>query len=386
MFERRLKRRNWLLSAASLTVAGPLTGLAARPARAATTPWPMWEQFKRSFMTRDGRIVSDDEKGGQTYSEGQAYALFFALAANDRPAFELLLQWTENNLCAGDLSTALPAWLWGQKPDGSWGPLDTNAASDADLWIVYLLAEAGRLWNDRRYRAMASVMGALLLDKETEDLPGLGPTLLPGPQGFKLGEGRWRLNPSYVPLQVLDRLAQALPQQPRWKALQASSLRLIVDSAPKGIAPDWVIYDAKQGFLKDPDKDKAQGAYNAIRVYLWAGMLHPEAASRAQVLAALRPMARLVHDTGRPPERIDPMSGESTGTAPSGFSAAMLPFLSAQGDEEAVRAQQTRLQEQPLRPTAYYEQCLALFGLGWMQQQYRFGRLGELQPKWTSRP
>ena len=60
----------------------------------------------------------------------------------------------------------------------------------------------------------------------------------------------------------------------RWK-LRASSLRLTVDTAPKGISPDWVIYDTKWGFLRDTDKDKAMGAYNAIRVYLWAGMLHP---------------------------------------------------------------------------------------------------------------
>ncbi|MNJ77638.1 Endoglucanase precursor [compost metagenome] len=72
--------------------------------------------------------------------------------------------------------------------------------------------------------------------------------------------------------------------------------------------------------------------------------------------------------------------------APSGFSAAMLPFLHAQGDEEAAQAQQTRIQDQPLRPTAYYEQCLALFGLGWMQQQFRFGRLGEFQPRWITQP
>lgn len=122
MPERQLKRRSWLQSAASLTMAGPLACLTTRPVQAATTPWPMWEEFKRSFMTQDGRIVSDDEKGGQTYSEGQAYALFFALAANDRPTFELLLQWTENNLCAGDLSTALPAWLWGKKTGWQLGP------------------------------------------------------------------------------------------------------------------------------------------------------------------------------------------------------------------------------------------------------------------------
>ena len=134
-----LKRRSWLRSAASLAMAGPLACLTTRPVQAATTPWPMWEEFKRSFMTQDGRIVSDDEKGGQTYSEGQAYALFFALAANDRPTFELLLQWTENNLCAGDLSTALPAWLWGKSRmavGALWTPMQpqTPTCGSSTFW------------------------------------------------------------------------------------------------------------------------------------------------------------------------------------------------------------------------------------------------------------
>ncbi|MEK9939779.1 MAG: glycosyl hydrolase family 8, partial [Methylotenera sp.] len=78
-----------------------------------------------------------------TTSEGQAYALFFALVANDQPQFERLLQWTQLNLAQGNLATNLPAWHWGQKADGSWGVIDGNSASDADIWIVYTLLEAG---------------------------------------------------------------------------------------------------------------------------------------------------------------------------------------------------------------------------------------------------
>ena len=50
-----------------------------------------------------------------TTSEGQSYALFFALLANDKASFDKLLEWTEVHLSEGDLSTRLPAWQWGIK-------------------------------------------------------------------------------------------------------------------------------------------------------------------------------------------------------------------------------------------------------------------------------
>lgn len=68
-----------------------------------------------------------------TTSEGQSYALFFALAANDRDAFGKLFQWTQNNLGGGDLRAHLPGWLWGKKSDEEWTLLDSNSASDSDF-------------------------------------------------------------------------------------------------------------------------------------------------------------------------------------------------------------------------------------------------------------
>ncbi|QNP61047.1 cellulose synthase complex periplasmic endoglucanase BcsZ [Paenacidovorax monticola] len=376
-------RRHLLQACAGILAAASAPGQAQTPAQRAPG-WPAWDTFQRQFVSDGGRVVSNDGEGGQTYSEGQAYALFFALVANDRDGFEKLLRWTEDNLCAGDITARLPAWLWGKRPDGTWGVIDDNAASDADLWIAYALAEAGRLWDDRRYRALSSVLAARIVREETADLPGLGPTLLPAPKGFAEGKERWRLNPSYMPLQVLQRLGTTT-EQPVWKQLSASALQVIVGASPKGFAPDWTVYEARKGFTPDA-KEKGQGTYNAIRVYLWAGMLHPGAAERKPLLAALAPMARLVRDRGHPPESIDVLSGQESGPAPSGFSAAMLPFLQASGDASALQVQQLRLQARPLRPQAYYEQCLALFGQGWMDGAYRFGPGGQLLPRWKAGP
>lgn len=371
-----------LPSMAEQTPANPAKATEKLASAPGTSAWPAWDTFRTQFMNEGGRILSGAEGTGQTYSEAQAYALFFALVANDRPAFDKILAWTENNLCGGDMTVQLPAWLWGKRTDGTWGVMDSNPASDADVWIAYALGEAGRLWNERRYRALSGLLAARILREETADLPGLGRSLLPAPKGFTVGKQRWRLNPSYMPLQVMQWLARTQPQ-PEWRALADSSRDIIVGSSPKGFTPDWTLYDAKQGFLPDTEgAEKGQGGYNAIRVYLWAGMLHPDAPDRQQVLAALAPMARFVREQGYPPESIDILSGKSSGAGASGFSAAMLPFLQAEKESAALQEQRTRLEARPVRANAYYEQALALFGRGWDEDFYQFSAAGQLQVRW----
>lgn len=347
--------------------------------------WPAWEQFRSKFVSADGRVIdvgSDDER---TVSEGQSYGLFFALVANDRASFDRLLHWTENNLAAGDLTLHLPAWLWGRGQDGKWGVLDSNAASDADLWIAYALLEAGRVWNERSYTVRGASLAKRVLDSETAHVPGLGFTLLPGPVGFHPQPDLWRVNPSYAPVQVLRGLAAALPSDRRWQALVDSSARVLADTAPQGFSPDWSLYRTGKGFQPDTETH-AESAYNAIRVYLWAGMLNGNDPIRGALLGRFAPFARYIEAHGAPPERIDTTDakpGPNDGNA--GFSAAAIPFLIARGetalaDQQAARVDQLDAQTAP----GYYTSVLTLFGLGWRDGRYRFAADGSLDLPWSS--
>src|SRR5688572_10477750 len=103
-------------------------------ASAAELAWPAWERFKTLYLSADGRVIDASVPQHITTSEGQSYALFFALVANDRDAFAQVLRWTHDNLSQGDLSRRLPAWQWGRAEDGTWRVLDANSASDSDLW------------------------------------------------------------------------------------------------------------------------------------------------------------------------------------------------------------------------------------------------------------
>ena len=350
------------------------------------TPWASWTSFKQSFIA-NGRVIDVGSERNHTTSEGQSYALFFALVANDRATFEQLLQWTTEQLAQGDLTHNLPAWWWGKRDDGSMGVLDSNSAADSDLWIAYTLLEAGRLWRERRYTAVGTLLAQQIVAQETVPIHGLGRTLLPAPQGFHPEADVWRLNPSYVPLQVLRRLAVLAPAgDPTWTQLIESSRRVLLGCAPHGFAPEWIVYRTKEGFQADAETH-AEGSYNAIRVYLWAGMLAPNDPAFTPLIAAYRPMVDWIRAHGAPPERIDTVTVKSVNgnDGPSGFSAAVVPFLAAQRDValaqgQALRSEQLALVSNP----GYFGQVLRLFGLGWYQRRYRFRVDGQLEPAWAT--
>ncbi|WP_094780987.1 cellulose synthase complex periplasmic endoglucanase BcsZ, partial [Paraburkholderia ribeironis] len=354
-------------------------------ASCAVSAWPQWQQFKRAFVSADGRVIDVGSADSRTVSEGQSYALFFALVANDRAAFDTILQWTEHNLAQGDLTAHLPAWLWGRRDDGQWTVLDANASSDADLWIAYALLEAGHAWQERSYTARGAVLAKRVLDEEAAYVPGLGLTLLPGPVGFHPAADVWRVNPSYSPPQVLRGIATRLPDDARWARLLASTGRVLTDTAPLGFAPDWALVRANQGFAPDA-QTHAESAYNAIRVYLWAGLLDPRDPLAPALLARFAPFADFIAAHGAPPEKVDTTNGragENMGNA--GFSAAAAPLLDARGQHALADAQIERAARLDRdTPAGYYSSVLSLFALGWRDGRYRFAADGTLEPHWSS--
>lgn len=364
-----------MTSVAALLYAAIAAAEAATVANPAAGRWPAWDAYKEKFIQADGRVI-DFATAGQSTSEGQAYTLFFALVANDRPVFDRVLAWTRINLAGGDLTARLMAWKWGQKPDNSWGVIDANAASDADLWLAYILYQAGRQWRDDALRATAELIQERLGKELVVQIAGVGPVLLPGPLGFALEGGGWKLNPSYLPLPVLQGLAREAPAGP-WAGLVKSTLAMLEAVTPQRLVPDWVVVRPERGFMLD-DKVGQTGAYDAIRTYLWAGLMPARDPDRERVLARLKGMQALVEKQLVPPEKIDAASGKGEGAGPAGFSAALLPFLDALGAKTAADQQRARITAMGGIPGVYYEQALALFALGWMDKRYRFEKDGRL--------
>ena len=354
--------------------------------------WPLWQQFARHFVAPDGRVIDASVPQMQSTSEGQSYGMFFALVANDRPAFDRIWKWSIANLMEGDVASRLPAWQWGKRTDGSWGVLDPNAASDADLWFAYALLEAARLWRAPQYALEAKTLLDRVRSEEVATLPGVGAMLLPGPTGFALDNQVWRVNPSYLPVPVLRGLANGDKLGP-WNELADNTARMLEQISPRGLVADWVGYQALSAngghYVIDPVKGDL-GGYDAIRVYLWAGMTHSADPLAAGVMHSVRGLLPITAAMGAPPELVSTTTGIVKGRGNFGFSAALLPYLQAGGQQVLAEklAQQVRDQlaqdavAQPAQPPSYYSYMLSLFGLGFHEQRYRFLSSGSLQPSW----
>jgi endoglucanase len=363
------------------------TGQAASPK---VDRWPLWEAYASAFLDGQGRVI-DRQGNDRTTSEGQSYGLFFALVDNDRERFDRLLHWTTDNLAGGDLGARLPGWLWGKSSSGQWTMLDRHSAADADLWIAYTLCEAGRLWHEPKYLDLGHRLLALIAAQEVAELPGFGAMLLPANVGFHPSPDTWVLNPSYLPLPILTGLGNVDPKGP-WRAIAGSVPTLLEKSARRGFAMDWLRYRAKDGFQpasKPDSKEPAGGSYDAIRVYLWAGLTHAETPGASETLHAVSGMADYLASHPIPPEHIN-SSGVVVGSkAPVGFSAALLPYLDALGAKTVLAAQSARVTDHldPAThlccdPVTYYDENLTLFGLGNREHLFAFGREGELQLRW----
>jgi endo-1,4-beta-D-glucanase Y len=368
------------------------TGCKAAPA------WPLWNAYATHFINTDGRVI-DPSRGSITTSEGQSYAMFFALVENDRGSFDKLLNWTQDNLAQGDMSHHLPGWQWGKDSDGNWRLLDAGSASDSDCWIAYSLVEAGRLWQHKLYTDMGRAMLAMIAAREVSDLPGFGPMLMPGPSENFIHNTISTVNPSYVPMFLFERFAAVDPAGP-WSAIAADIPKLVTQSSRGGFAMDWADYVPGKGFTPASGAGPAApgttapdpvGSYDAIRVYLWAGMVNPAAKGQSALMESLSGMAAYLANHGAPPEKVSDQGTPLAQDGPVGFSAAVLPYLAAtSGMQKAVSAQRARVLAARVASTglygsnpAYYDQNLVLFGKGFTDGRFSFSPGGELKVEWT---
>ena len=350
------------------------------------TTWSAWIDYTTRFVASDGRII-DRTDGDRSTSEGQAYALFHSLVANDRARFEAILGWTENNLAEGDLNQTLPGWLWGKKDDGTWGVIDANPAADADLWLAYTLLEASDLWDVARYRALGRSVLSQIVEREVVSVEGLGPVLIPAPYGFELEDGRWRLNPSYTPVQITTALAARGEAGP-WKEVTQNTVALIRRASRNGFVPDWVIVDESGKVLPD-EISPAQSGYESIRVYLWWGLMDDKSPHKRAMRSAVSGPVKHWEKEGFVPE-ITRLKGpiSHAGDAPPGFHHALLSAIENTNARESFleRYASKLLPGTPAQNAqlSYYDFNLILFGQGAEDGRYRFDSEGHLNTPWQS--
>lgn len=175
----------------------------------------------------DGRVVRHDQ-GGDTVSEGQAYGLLIALAADDEQAFSEIWSWTQDNLQRPD---GLLAWQWA---DGA--IVDDEPASDADVDAARALVVAGETWDDANYTADGIELATTVADTMTVETE-VGRILVPGL--WAAAADPYQYNPSYASPAAFAVLADATGD-PRWDEVSAGSAAVtttLLEQSP--LPPDW---------------------------------------------------------------------------------------------------------------------------------------------------
>ena len=360
------------------------TLLATAACRKSTSTADDWAAYVAHFVQDDGRVV-DATFDSKSTSEGQSYGLFLALVANDRARFARIAEWASNNLAQAQLGDRLMSWPWGRRDDGSWGVKDDNSAADGDLWAAYALIEAGRLWQMPEYDARGRKLLATIAKQDVADVSPIGKMLLPAPTGFALGDGRLRIDPSYLPPFVLRYFGSVVDPAGPWMAILDTYQRLAPKIFRNGVAPDLVVLDASGEVL--PDIERTTASYDAIRVYLWAAM---SAREGTEQLPLLHGLAALIRARGDVPEKIDTATGAAASGdySPVGFNAVAVPYLMALGQHDLADKMRrvvatSQLKSKVKQRVNYYDESLRLYALGYADGAYRIGDDGRLIPRWA---
>jgi endoglucanase len=174
-----------------------------------------------------------------------------------------------------------------------------------------------------------------------------------------------------------------------WQAIWDDYLKLAPKIFASGVAPDNFVVDRRGEVSPDSEREPSS-SYDAIRVYMWAGMSGGD--ESRELLRLLTPFSKIVRaNDGVPPEKIQPQTATvvKADWAPIGYAGAVLPFLTALGDHRLSDQQLSRLGRDQVRAklggdTNYYDQALILFGAGWQEGFYRFDADGRLQPRWLN--
>ena len=301
--------------------------------------------FFANYVAADGRVVRHDE-GGDTVSEGQAYAMLLAVTANDRARFTSVWTWTRQNLQRPD---GLFSWRWRNgRVD------DVNPASDADLDIAAALLAASSRFDDESLAAEANRIATAVIDHETVKVANR----------LVLVAGPWAVadrvvNPSYLARCDFDEFEQ-LTSDRRWQQLHTSSYELIDALVRQGLPPDWIVVDSN-GLgrpIDGPEARQGSGRYGLDAARIPARLAGCD--EGRGVAAALWPRLQSLERDGAALAYATDGRRLTDDVHPLGLVASALAADAADDGAEADRRMQAAQQLEDQRSTYYGSAWLAL--------------------------
>ncbi|MHB8294042.1 MAG: glycosyl hydrolase family 8 [Acidimicrobiales bacterium] len=323
----------------------------SKPVAPATLARDAVSSFFNRYVQPSGRVVRWDQ-GGDTVSEGQAYAMLLAAATGNRQRFSSVWKWTKSNL---GLSDGLFGWHW------SGGHLLSHqSAADADVYTAWALAIASARFHDTAYASAAKGIAGAILAHEMTAIQGK-PVLVAGPWALT---PPITLNPSYFQPRAFSALG-SITGNPTWSALSSSSLGILSSLSHSGskLPPSWATMSSSGTVAPETAPNQAGKGHFGLNAARVPAQLASACSARATSLAASmwRVMAPAA-GSGRSLTTSLSLSGSPTGT---GGNAAM--YVGAAGAAKAAGKTSTALellaQGQKLNkahPTYYGSAWLAL--------------------------
>ena len=201
--------------------------------------------FLDRYVQDDGRVVRADQ-GGDTVSEGQAYAMLLSVASGDEERFARVWGWTETHLRSAD---GLLAWRWADVR-----VVDDEPAADADLDAARALSLAGDRFGEPRYREASRSLVRAIVSHETTWAA----------DRTVLVAGRWArgqavVNPSYW--------SPGAYRQLGFPKVARSSRQLLERLLESGLPPDWARVEP-YGIVASgpPSGGEPAYSYDAVRL------------------------------------------------------------------------------------------------------------------------
>lgn len=340
----------------------------------------LWNQYKLYFLEPGTYRTVDRERDNVTTSEGQSYTMLRAVWMGDKPTFDTQWKWTQDNLARqGD---NLFAWIWGKRPDGSFGVLTDinghNSASDADTHIALSLIFAYVRWQDQEYLASARTILQDLWDLETITLGGRTYVLANNVEKFTASQ-RALINPSYLTPAAYRIFALVDPDRPWLSAVEGAydAINASAELHAAHLPANWITIDKSTGAFAAPEAPgtDANFGYDALRVPWnlaldWAWFREPRAPATAEKFAHL---SRTWESEGKLVATYLP-GGEPAPNydyeTPSMYGGAIGYFMLA--DPENAREVYERKLSYLFtpdwsgwrQPLSYYDESWAWFGMG----------------------
>ncbi|MBS3761895.1 MAG: cellulase [Planctomycetes bacterium] len=244
-----------------------------------------WDYYLTTFV-HDGRVVRP-RHGGDTVSEGQAYAMLRAVWMDDQETFDRCYRWSEKHLSrAGRFGDNLLAWHYKKSSKGSKGEVvDWTPATDADLDYALALFLASEKWSIQPrgltpYRKKAAELASDIMRKAVLRLPSgellLRPWVL---DDEKDPDYPLTANPSYFS-PAHYRIFEKLSGDNQWGQLADDTYDQLGRISQQlgrlkgiGLVPDWCLV-TESGNFKASEEKGTVSSWDAFRLWWRVGLDH----------------------------------------------------------------------------------------------------------------